>query len=123
MSSFWQSVKNAANSAGAATSRAARKTKLQGEVMMARQKVKGLQEAFGIEAYPALAKEDHAAVQSILAKFKPQIDAVEMEIQNKENQIAAIDKEAADASSSGGASGEKSGEASAAPKTASTTDL
>ena len=131
MSSFWQSVKNAASNAGAATSRAARKTKLQGEVMMAKQKVKGMQERFGVAAYPSLVKEDHAAVQSILAEFKPQIDAVEMEIQNKENLIAAIDKEAADSAAASGGSesaGPKDGGATATatggePKTASTTDL
>ena len=75
----------------------AEKKGLRSSVRTAEQKVKGLQERFGVKVYGAVVEGAHAEVQNILAEFKPQIDALELKIQNNKNQMAAIDKEVADA--------------------------
>ena len=81
----------------ATTSREVQKGKLNADILMLKQSVKTLKQAFGVEIYHHMEGGNQSAVENILAQYQSKIDAKKEQIEAAKAQIELLNQEGEDA--------------------------
>ena len=93
-----ESMQAAANDAATATSRTAKRTQLFTEIKLAERHILNLKRTFGEEIFQPLVDGNSVVVETILAKYKVEIEAKQVEIKLKQQEAEQLIKEASAAS-------------------------
>jgi hypothetical protein len=96
--SFWDTVKSKTAQGAAATSRAAQKAKLQAEIALQNNKIKGLKEEFGSKVWDAMVSNDGNEQARIFNEYHAKVLDHERQIAERNDKIAALNREGGDAS-------------------------
>ena len=108
MSTFWESVKRKTSaagkvikestvSAGQATGRAAKRTKIKADIALLERKVRLAKEEFGTKVWKAMDAADQAGVDAIFGDYKLKIDGLNAQIAGKRDDLEALNADAAGA--------------------------
>eukprot|EP00475_Leptophrys_vorax_P033672 TRINITY_DN5329_c0_g1_i6.p1 TRINITY_DN5329_c0_g1~~TRINITY_DN5329_c0_g1_i6.p1 ORF type:complete len:122 (-),score=41.99 TRINITY_DN5329_c0_g1_i6:248-613(-) len=107
--SFWETVKTKTAQGAAATSRAAQKAKLTTEIAIHNQKIKSLKEEFGVKVWDSMVSNDGNGQATVFNEYHAKVMDFERQIAEKNDKIAAINREGGDAGGDFKASGAESG--------------
>eukprot|EP00658_Telonema_sp_P-2_P070523 TRINITY_DN59_c0_g1_i1.p1 TRINITY_DN59_c0_g1~~TRINITY_DN59_c0_g1_i1.p1 ORF type:complete len:101 (+),score=35.53 TRINITY_DN59_c0_g1_i1:215-517(+) len=95
LKSMWNKTTEMAGSAADATSRAAKRKKLEAEIAYNEREIRLLKEKFGVDVYGAIVSQDENTVKAVLAETKPQIDELLAKIAEKREAHATLQSEEA----------------------------
>jgi len=87
---MFDSIKASAKAGADATQRAAKSTKLKGEVMLLEQKIGTAKKDFGKEVYDAMVAGDRALTETLFNTTRQKIEAMQQEITLKRGEIEGL---------------------------------